>query len=406
MFFSIGGAANATMVTAVLPAVSTIKPQKRATEPFSEDRASSDQPTSSPASSEATLTPTRPVRSNENPYSIRGLSYLSDSRLAGLVGAFAGLGALVALGCFLPLPSHFQRLGNSPSAALKDAYYAVGAIALIVGLCCFFGLRKLPGEQTKGIHSLWRHSKGTGEDSREDGPRHDTAYWRLFAMSIQAAGRYPDICLAYIGGFVARASSVGLSLFIPLYVNHYFISSGLCHFDDETKAKSQCPEAYLLAAKLTGISQLVGLLTAPLFGYLSDFFDGPQISLLLASVSGIIGYSVFAFAVGVPDPGQEDGSNWIYLIVSLLGLGQIGAIVCSLGLLSRVVSRSANVQDRHSYQRTVALPDAEIPGESSTDDETQRLLSRSPETEGNLLHLKGSIAGTYSLSGGVGILLL
>jgi hypothetical protein len=45
------------------------------------------------------------------------------------------------------------------------------------------------------------------------------------------AARDPRITLAYIGGLVARADSIVISLFIPTVVSHYFVETGLCTVD-------------------------------------------------------------------------------------------------------------------------------------------------------------------------------
>ena len=45
------------------------------------------------------------------------------------------------------------------------------------------------------------------------------------------AARDPRITLAYMGGLVARADSIVISLFIPTVVSHYFVERGLCTVD-------------------------------------------------------------------------------------------------------------------------------------------------------------------------------
>ena len=410
MFFSIGGAATATMVTAVLPSVSTRKEQDREPKIDRQQAYGVTHPSSaSAASSEATVTPARLAQeSDRKKWDWRSL--LSGSRLSGFVGAFTGLGALLALGIFLPLPSQFQNLGISAKTSLRDAYYVVGAIALVVGIWCLAGLRGLQGEEHKSIYALWQPNQSGLGGSDEIEP-----YWKLFFGSLKAARHYPDILLGYVGGFVARASSVGLSLFIPLFVNNYFISSGLCGLDDDTQVESQCREAYVVAAKLTGVSQLVALLLAPAFGFFPNKFHFYHVPLLFASTSGLFGYAALAFFIGTPDPSKAGGSNWIYLIVSLLGIGQIGAIVCSLGLLSDTISASASAEaaDLHENHRGLDSENSATESHAITGEwtggvfgESRPLLCQQYREKPDLSRLKGSIAGTYSFAGGAGILLL
>ena len=122
-----------------------------------------------------------------------------------------------------------------------------------------------------------------------------------------------------------------------------------------------------------------------------------------------------------PQAKGEHASSWIFVIMALLGISQIGAIVCSLGLLGRSVLGSHVERE----QLAPASPDlvAQVEGPSSTSNNTAGSTIASSEPNVNseyaaedapLLrargssnnHLKGSIAGVYSLAGGVGILLL
>ena len=110
--------------------------------------------------------------------------------------------------------------------------------------------------------------------------------WRYMSTAFTLGFRHADIGLGYLGGLVARASSVGISLFVPLLVNAAFLSSGLCNEGGmDTPGglpdiKRRCPRAYVLAAELTGVSQLVALLSAPAFGYMSAKF-GTSIPLII-----------------------------------------------------------------------------------------------------------------------------
>jgi MFS family permease len=219
--------------------------------------------------------------------------------------------------------------------------------------------------------------------------------------------RDAQIGLGYLGGFVARASSVGISLFIPLYVNAYFIRNGFCQGspnDPSPELKKECREAYVLSSILTGVSQLVALLCAPAFGYFSDRYRRFNFPLLIASIFGIAGYTAFANLVSpeVKDKEGRGGSPAVLLYVSMIGISQIGAIVCSLGLLGRGVlgaeggyNLSSQLRGNHPTLRNPFREAAET---------APLVVAPSEPTSRN--HLKGSIAGVYSLSGGAAILLL
>jgi hypothetical protein len=228
-------------------------------------------------------------------------------------------------------------------------------------------------------------------------------------MSSFALGfRQINIGLGYVGGFVARASSVGISLFIPLLVNAYFKSSGLCEGDLKgglEDAKRRCPKAYLLAAQLTGISQLVALMFAPIFGYFSGRYSRSQLPLIISAAAGIVGCVLFA-SLPSPRPSGSDGSPLVLVAIVLLGISQIGAIVCSLGLLSEGVLGNEE-DDKPSDDDPEDVIDAnEGLNDETLAQEASPLLPRTSTPPKTWTHLKGSIAGLYSLYGGAGILLL
>jgi len=395
LLFSLGGSAVSTMVTAVLPTVTGKSPSAYSY------RAS--------VSSELTITPER-LRSGR---SGSGTPVASPSaRLSGFVGLFAGCGALVSLGAFLPLPARFEKLGLSPSEAIQRSYYLVATVALIVSLISFIGLRNLPGEEEKGWKSLWKQQSSEEVEDYDDvrAATRRLPYWKQLTTAMLLGFRNRSIGLGYVGGFVARASSVGISLFIPLAVNHYYRASGLCDEPHEPMPgsglgdiKRACPKAYILASILTGVSQLVALIAAPAFGFLTDKSRRYNFPLLLAALVGVVGYMAFGL---LPNPQFKapDGNGGVFVIMAFIGISQIGAIVCSLAVLSNGIL-SVSIDDE--TLRKIYEEQHGSQGEGGESDETQSLLAGSVNRRlQHLSHLKGSIAGVYSLYGGAGILLL
>jgi hypothetical protein len=424
---------SATMVTAILPAMTGLKAVEDPRSPTR--RAGRTSHVVAPSiSSELTITPAR-FRS-ESPTTDgrkKRNTVASTSHLAGLVGMFTGCGALVALLIFLPLPTRFQNAGATPAAAVADAFYVVGGIAFLVAVFCFFGLRNLPAEEGKGLHRLVHSSWSSRTAATPSSNRPVLSYPRLFLASVQLGFKSRNIGLGYLGGFVARASSVAISLFIPLFTNTYFLATGECKVDpaNPSDIKNACPQAYKLAAALTGVSQLIALLCAPLFGYLSGRFPRFNLPLLVAATAGIVGYSAFG-SLKSPDWRSKDGTGAVFFIVALLGISQIGAIVCSLALLARGIhndegdsdssfsftEHSSNSTDHPSAGATPPRSPPFTPGGedapllidhnndySSHNGYSTRHVQMSPTSKSHA-HLKGSIAGTYSLLGGFGILLL
>ncbi len=405
LLFSVGGAANSTMVTAILPSMIAQRDDEEEHYRNTTHSNTDIHDIAQSISSELTITPYRlqPETSSQEPPTSE-----SPTRLAGIVGLFTGCGALLALGLFLRLPELFQRTGIPAGSALADSYYLMGLLSLVLSLVCFLGLRHLKGEEGKNWRALV-HGR-TGDHSTDS--RETVSSFRSLFESTTLGFRNPLLGLSYLGGFVARGSSVGISLFIPLYVNAYYISSGLC---DETghnpqEIKENCRQAYVLAAELTGLSQLAALIFAPIFGYLADRYRRYNFPLLLAALLGVLGYVGLA-TLKSPTARGEEGSPWIFVIMVFLGISQIGAIVCSLGLLGRCV---LGIEKGNNLQHAEIIQGATRPGRDDThNNQNQENTEESTEDAPLLLvkprsraYLKGSIAGVYSLAGGVGILIL
>lgn len=378
LLFSLGASAVSTMVTAVLPAVT--------------DR-------SMPVREDANLSDTNHTgdeSAQSKPDARRGAP---ASRLAGFVGMCAGCGALVALVVFLPLPARLQHSGLSPPQSIQCSYYLVAAVAVVVSIGSLIGLKDLPGEEHKGWSTLWSAPNDLAHTG--EGKPH-LPYLGELSAAVALGFRNRDIFIGYLGGFVARASSVGVSLFIPLAVNHYYQTSGLCHDDSAGNPgdiKRSCPRAYVLASILTGVSQLVALIVAPAMGYLSEKSRRYHLPLLTACFAGAVGFTAFAL---LPSPEYKgtNGTAAVFLIMGLMGTSQIGAIVCSLAVLSNGILQVTGPTEPGN-----ANPTGSDPGDPP--DEQRPLLARPvPPQSRRLSHLKGSIAGVYSLYGGAGILLL
>ena len=412
LFFSLGGAAASTMVTAVLPTMSWDDETESSHVHSAGTRARFDGHVQAPSiASEATITPNS-YRTNQtteiaDAHVLEASNYDSPSKIAGLVGMATGCGALVALSIFLPLPARFQKAGADPGPALQYSYYIVGAIALLLAVVCVFGLRGLKSEFKKGSRFLFLN--GGAQSNTSSIPEPTTPTFGLLYHALLVGFKRQDIFVGYVGGFVARASSVGISLFVPLLVNAAFLSSGLCApamtFDEPNglpDIKRRCPRAYVVAAELTGVSQLLALLCAPLFGYWSSRLTNKTIPLMFAAVAGIVGYPLFAQRF---DPHDENkGARAVaFVAVCLIGISQIGAIVCSLGILSSGVLEHQDDPDQKDLPDEVATPTADNTLESAP---LLRPRSHTKNPPMRMSDFKGSVAGIYSFYGGAGILIL
>jgi MFS family permease len=435
LLFSFGGAAASTMVTAILPTMSrdlsldNIKDHANHSRPEqgfersvdSRDATQGDEPLRAPSlsiSSELTITPVMfqsqsdQATEAENASSPPALDpAAASSKIAGYVGMFAGCGALLALVLFLPLPERFQKRGSAPETSLQYSYYIVAVVALFVSMWCLIGLHGLREDDIKPI-SLFTHLRDSQTNTKDRGSASLKELWKNFQSAIILGFRRADLGLGYVGGFVARASSVGISLFIPLLVNALFRSSGLCGDGENDDIgglpdlKKKCSQAYILAAELTGVSQVVALLCAPIFGYGSARLGRRQGPLIFASVAGMLGYILLATRFKI-DVDHQKGSAEIFLSMCLIGISQIGAIVCSLGVLSGgVLNRDHDDSPPAILSATSDSRDNNQENQMSSGEGAPLIAKAVTVSSKDLSSLKGSIAGVYSLYGGVGILLL
>ncbi|KAK4201864.1 hypothetical protein QBC40DRAFT_338718 [Triangularia verruculosa] len=424
IFFAVGATAAATMVTAILPSLTD------ETSPAAETvrKPTRGRPRPSVATSvdsEVTITPEtfRNTSSNYASSTVDTAVATDDqakqgkpSALAGFVGLFTGCGALVALSLFLPLPARFGKIeGVTTGQAVQYSYYTVGVISLFVAVFVFIGLRKIKGEEGKGWRMLLGRRGSTPHGAGSEHPRNKAIpYHHLLKDSIFLALRDSDIALGYLGGFVARASTVAISLFIPLYINAFFMRHGYCQGspnDPSPELKKECRQAYILSAILTGVAQLMGLICAPVFGYLSHKpHHRVNWPIVIATTFGIVGYSIFP-SLSSPefkDVDSRGGKPAVFLLVALMGISQIGAIVCSLGSLGKGVLKVDIVNvlsapgNTGSDQETL-IESADGEGDTAPLLENEDVL---PEDTVSRVRLKGSVAGVYSWFGGLAILLL
>ncbi|KAK9458491.1 major facilitator superfamily domain-containing protein [Lipomyces oligophaga] len=374
MFFALGGSGTAAMVTALLSEVSS----------FSFKTSSSSDDPSGPSRSDSAVelhaSSGNSVNEQLSVPSKHRTSHVRNGTLSGLVGLCTGLGAVMAVTLFLPLPNRLERMYSlSPEGALRGAFYIVGVFALVVSVVLHNTLRHDPAKSlTKWIRSI-RYKRrrqaaanatylaGNSTDQTETTYEYlieeeedighlyleeRNNYFRLLIKGFTAASE-PDIFLAYVGGLIARAASVAVSLFIPLFVNQWFHDHDLCDSSsDDEDMKSSCRDAYILSAILTGVAETCALVAAPFWGILCDKADKPS-ALAITALVGTFGF--FGFA-NISD-NLKSGTSFLWAIA--IGVSQIGAIVCSLALC------------------------------------TERKTEYS-----------GSIAGVYSVTGAAGILLL
>lgn len=290
------------------------------------------------------------LESDEFPPIEEHLEWDNDNRrngkYAACIGISTGLGAIFAVSFLLTMPS---KISDSFSMPIKDSlqltYFVVGCGSLFVGA----GLSRFLYDSIKTDRPLVVEEK--------------PGYFSLLYRGAVASKGNFRIQLAYMGSFVARSTTVATSVFIPLLVYNFYYKSGMCNSGgDKEFSKQNCRDGYIFAAILTGVSQTVALMSAPIWAWLIDHpLIGSIKSLFVSSGLGMVGCFGLC-ALGSSSTIYDPRTLACFIVVSFMGLSQTGVIITSMSLISS--------------------------------------LKTSPDT------VIGSISGLYSLCGGVGILII
>eukprot|EP01128_Nolandella_sp_AFSM9_P001291 TRINITY_DN1139_c1_g1_i1.p1 TRINITY_DN1139_c1_g1~~TRINITY_DN1139_c1_g1_i1.p1 ORF type:complete len:509 (+),score=79.31 TRINITY_DN1139_c1_g1_i1:154-1680(+) len=212
----------------------------------------------------------------------------------GMMGLTAGLGALTALFLFLRIPL-WLKLSDTTLAG-RIMYWGVGCFLLLSSIVLWFGLN--PVSKAKEYVSLVNILK--------DGV---------------LAGKNPKVLLAYMAGFAARGDAIVLTSFLSLWINKYYV--GLGHTKVEALAK---------AGAISGIAQTVSLVAAPLVGFMADRFNRTACQAVSAFVAAGSYFVLFNMS--------EPTGAVTYVMVCLVGLGEIAMIVSSQVLIATEAPKS------------------------------------------------------------------
>lgn len=281
-------------------------------------------------------------------------------KLSALLGICTGLGAVFSVSTFLTLPNRLEkyRKAPTPESDIKLAYVLIGFFALLSSLVLLLF-----------AYDCVRQRRASGLTSPPD-TLSRVPFFLMMKQGLQASLKNHKIQIAYCGALVSRASSVAISVFIPLLVFKFYNLTGKCGSAGTTAdapAKESCREGFVFLAILTGVAQTVALLLTPIWGILVDSKRfGSIFTLMTASMTGLLGSFGLCF-LGYNKSSIYDPRNVsCFLATSFIACSQIGVIISSMSLLS-----TFGVED-------------------SKEDHT----------------LIGSVTGLYQLCGGAGILLL
>ncbi|SNX81503.1 uncharacterized protein MEPE_00208 [Melanopsichium pennsylvanicum] len=252
------------------------------------------------------------------------------------------------------------------------------------------------------------------------------------AKTIQARHRLAfELRMAYLGGALARAFTIGTTAFLPLLVTHHYYTSGLCRQlpspspeaplpnDD---LKKLCRSAFTATAILGGTAQLTALLASPVIGILCDTLS-PTSTVSITSALGAVGFYLLGVGTGGfagdERTGEETPDPLTVLSIGaavLVGVGQIGAIVGSLAGCARARSLIAESETGESTAvshggeeaaDTGPATDTLVPGRDGSSHRNQVAnagtdLAAAADAEQGA----GAIAGAYTCTGSLSILVI
>ena len=215
-------------------------------------------------------------------------------KAAGMQGIGNGIGAILTVFVALQLPKIFMDGGSSALQATQRTFWIVATVATFSAVLMAIGLQsrtKRQKEQKKGILEIAREGIVAAKD--------------------------PGVALAYMAAFVSRGDLAIVGTFFSLWIVTY----------GTAEAGMTTAEALARSGIIIGVSQMVSLLTAPIFGIMADRMNRVTAVIIAVSISAI-GYGSTML---VDDP----TSGFIFVSAILIGLGEISGVIASGVLIAQ-----------------------------------------------------------------------
>ncbi len=223
--------------------------------------------------------------------------YVSDDsrgRATGLMGFCNGVGALITVMLILRLPKMFQDAGQTPIEAGFTTYWIIGGLTLFTGILMWLGLQDREVRQEERQQPLLAQIREGLLAARDRG-----------------------VALAYGASFVARGNLAIVGTFFTLWLANYgTLEMGLGR-----------AEAMARAGMVIAIAQTSALVSAPLFGLLTDRINRVS-ALNLTLLLAFLGYG------GTWLVDNPFGAGMIVCAV-LIGMSEVGCIVTSSVLIAQ-----------------------------------------------------------------------
>lgn len=184
----------------------------------------------------------------------------------GITASFGGIGALLTVFFFLRLPAMLERSGMATLQAGKITYWIVAGLSLIAMSLIWTGLL----------------AKSSYLDDEKRG------FLQIARDALKAARQDQAISLAYGVNFVSTGALTVAGTFFALWIVTY----------GTTQGGLSSADALARAGMILGISQMMGLVAAPMFGILADKVKR---TMAVAIATGLIAV-IFALTLLIRNP--------------------------------------------------------------------------------------------------------
>ncbi len=223
--------------------------------------------------------------------------YASDNsrgKATGFLGVMNGLGAMTAALALLRLPAIFQAQGFDASGAAQSTYALMAAVTLFIAGLMFFGLKRGAPIHTETRAPMLQQLREGVAQVRE-----------------------PLIALAYCASFVARGNLAVVGTFFTLWATLYGTS----------ELGMSSAEAVAKGGQVVAISYAASLLSAPIFGLMTDRLNRVTALAITLAISAV-GYGS-TFWVDNPFGGPA------LVCLILIGMAEVGCIITSGVLIAQ-----------------------------------------------------------------------
>ncbi|SAM09536.1 hypothetical protein [Absidia glauca] len=247
---------------------------------------------------------------------------------SGILGASSGLGAIFSVFVLFMVPSYLNKAYQDYTKSLNITFGVIGGCTVFLGMLLYFVLPKSP-------NVLKQKERHPPRGKQELLPSSSSSSFFLvrwcgyfangvldFIFKIKCgvlAAKDPRIALGYTTSFFARADEIIITNFVSLWITQYYIENGTC------EVGSPCYTSAATSGTLTGIAQAVALVACPFFAAGSEYLP-KEFPIMMAGLIGAGGCIPFAFSI---DPTSKASMA----LVVLIGIGQYGMIISGLTMV-------------------------------------------------------------------------